>query len=788
MLLVLLMLFYHQYSGKSINASDIVQWESMSKETSTYAKDGNPVLWSNSMFGGMPTYQTTSFAHSNYVGVIVSMFLGLLKYPLAYFFMMILTCYYMLRTFGVSGWISLIFSILYSASTNNLILLEAGHATKLLTLSFAPLLVAGIHLLFQKKYLEGSLAYGIGFSLIIFANHVQMTYYLGLGIAIYMVSNIFLAFREKVSIKHILLSCGLLLALTILGIASNITNLWTTYEYSQQTMRGKAILAPDASTESANASSTVDGLDWDYSMQWSNGLKDLGATFISKIAGGGSGEWVSKKSDIAKKLGQRSDFQLPGYWGDLPFTSGPTYLGAVVMFLFLFGFLILDNRSKWWLFSAVALMFLLSMGKHFEVLNKMVYDYLPLYNKFRAPSSILTVASLFVMTLTALGVHKLLTTEDKLQFKKPLIISFSILGGICLLLWLAGAQMMTFSSSGDERYADIKDLLEDWRMDMFKSSALRSLLFIGFAAAAIWAYIHSKINLTVVMVAIGVLSIIDVFGINNDYFSSKNWVKKPRSKETVKEPRPVDTQIMQDPDPYYRVFDVTADPFNSADVAFFHKSIGGYHPAKLQRYQDIIDRHISKNNMAVLNMLNTKYFIVNGDNGPAAQQNPGALGNVWLVDTIKTVATSNEEINALGQNFNPANQVVIHQEFAKYIEGFSPSKNGKVVLKSYHPNKLTYEAEMTGDGLAVFSEIWYGPDLGWKASVNGQATDFIRANYCLRAIKIPSGKSEITFSFEPKSYYAGEKISAISSIALLLLLVGLLGKTFLDMRKKAAIN
>ncbi|MBK7636968.1 MAG: hypothetical protein IPJ13_23855 [Saprospiraceae bacterium] len=267
---------------------------------------------------------------------------------------------------------------------------------------------------------------------------------------------------------------------------------------------------------------------------------------------------------------------------------------------------------------------------------------------------------------------------------------------------------MTFEGAGDESYANIKDMLLDYREEMFSTSALRSFLFIALASALVWAFIHSKMNATLFIAGIGLLGMVDVFGINNDYFSSKNWVKKSRTKEVSKEPRPVDAQILQDPDPYYRVFDLSGNPFNSADASYFHKTIGGYHPAKLQRYQDMIDRHISNNNMAVLNMLNTKYFIVNGEQGPVAQQNPEALGNAWLVDTIKTVASSNEEINALKQGFNPVNQVVIHKEFSKYIEGLSPSKNGKISLKSYHPTKLTYEADLSQPGLAVF--LKYGMD------------------------------------------------------------------------------
>jgi hypothetical protein len=389
--------------------------------------------------------------------------------------------------------------------------------------------------------------------------------------------------------------------------------------------------------------------------------------------------------------------------------------------------------------------------------------------------------------MAGFGLNKLLNEENKLLFKKPLIISFSVLGGICLLLWIAGSQFMTFEGAGDASYANIKDLLLQYREDMFSSSALRSFLFITFSSAVIWAFIHSKMNTTLFIAGIGLLGMIDMFGINNDYLSSKNWVKKPRTKEVSKEPRPVDAQIMQDPDPHYRVFDVTNNPFNSADASYFHKTIGGYHPAKLQRYQDLIDRHISNNNMAVLNMLNTKYFIVNGEKEPAAQQNQEALGNAWLVDTIKIVGTPNEELDALNKEFNPANHAIIHKEFSKYVEGLNPSKAGKISLKSYHPNKLTYEADMAQQGLAVFSEIWYGPDLGWQASINGKSVEHIRANYCLRALKLPAGKSEITFSFEPRSYFAGEKISAISSIGLLLLLVGLFVKKIIDIRRNTKV-
>lgn len=767
-IIVNILYFLPQFEGKTVRQGDIIHHVGMSKEAADYReKTGEEALWTNSMFGGMPTYQISARSNNNllvYLEKAMSLFIDR---PAGYFIAGMIGFYILMLLLGVSPWLSLLGAFMFGFTTNNFILFEAGHNTKLMNIMTSAPVIAGVLLIFREKYLLGAAVFGVALGINIGTNHPQMTYYLALCMAILviiqMVKSIqagkMLAFGKAI---------GIMFVVAILAVGASASRLWTTYEYAKETMRGGQILKADENAESNTDASG--GLEWQYATQWSNGMGDLIATFIPKVVGGGSGEWLDGKSSLGKAVGQRQPFQFGTYFGSLPFTSGPAYFGIVAVLLFIFGLFVVKGEIKWWLLGAVVFTSLLSMGKHFEILNKLMFDYFPLFNKFRAPSSILSVTAIFIPILGVLALSEIVKAEKREQFIKPLLISFGILGGISLIIWMAGGSFFDFSTPSDEQYAQIKDAVLDQRRDMMSSSAMRSLMFVLLVSGALFAFLKGKINQTVMIAVISILGLFDLVQVGKGYLDKRDFVSKSTYKSEF-EPRPVDTQILQDKDPNFRVLDVSINTFNSASSSYFHKTIGGYSAVKMQRYQDLIDRHISQNNLEVFNMLNTKYFIIKGQDGnPTYQRNPAALGNAWFVNNINIVADANAEIDSLN-NFDPAGDAIIHQEFKEYVAGLSPTKNGSIALKSYSPNKLEYESDTDGDQLAVFSEIWYGPNKGWQAYIDGQPADHIRANYVLRAMKVPSGKHNIVFEFKPKSYFMGETISLISSVVLLLLLV-----------------
>jgi hypothetical protein len=772
MYLVNVAYFFPHFEGKALKAGDLVQSTAMSKEINTYAeKENKEILWTNSMFGGMPAYQINGSRPVNFLIYLKSLLsLNIKPFSPPAMILTGMICFFiMMLVLGINPWVSLIGALFFGLSTNNFILIDAGHPTKLYTICFSPLVIAGVISAYRQQFLIGASLFGIGFGLNVASNHPQMTYYLGMTIGLLVLYYLGLTILKKYEWGNFLKASAAIALMGLLGLLSSASTLWTTYEYSQDTMRGKPILKADAANTVSNSSSTTDGLDWEYAMQWSNGAGDLLTSFIPKAVGGGSGEWLDGKSSLGKAIGQRQAFQAPTYWGDLPFTSGPIYFGAVAFFLFFLGLFVVKGTLKWWLAGSVLLTFMISMGKNLELFNSILFDYLPLFNKFRTPNSVLSVTVVFIPILGMLALAEIVKAKDKLIFKKPLLYSLGIFGGFLLLIWLLGSSIFDFSSPGDGQYEQIKDALLTQRQEMLSSSVLRSLFLILLISGALWFYMTSKISQTVLLVTIGLIGVFDLVQVDRDYLNKRNFVTAKSMKNEF-EPRPVDTQILQDKTPYFRVYDASINTFNDASSSYFHKTIGGYHPAKLQRYQDIIDHHISKNNQAVLNMLNTRYFIFKEEDGNiAAQLNPAALGNAWFVNEITVVDNPNAEIDSLN-GFDPATKAIVHKEFAQYISGLSLNKNGKINLTKYSPDKLEYEYETEGQQLAVFSDIWYGPNKGWQAYVDGKPVDHIRADYLLRALKLPSGKHTVVFDFKPNSYYLGNKISAISSLLLLILL------------------
>ncbi len=769
--------FSPQLEGKKVYQSDIISFKGAAHEVQEFKeKTGEVSLWTNSMFGGMPTYQIVAPQENNlirYVERATNLFIGR---PIGYFFAMMFCFYIMLIMFGVNPWVGIIGALAFGLTTNTFVLFEAGHATKVRSLTYFSLIVVGVVLTYRKRLISGGLLFTLGMALNLYANHVQMTFYLGMCLLIYLGMQLFEAFKSK-EVGIFFKSSIILIVGAILAIGSTASKLLATYEYANDTMRGEPILQVK-NEGSVTSSSEVKGLEWGYAMQWSNGTMDVMSAFIPGIVGGGSQEPISKESEFYKDLTSRGaklgeNPKAPLYWGDLPFTSGPGYFGATVMFLFLLGALMVKGRTKWWLVSAVILTLLMSMGKNVPI-NRMFFDYLPMFNKFRSPNSVLTVTSFFIPILATLILSKIYKGDyDKGELIKKLWLSTGILGGLALIFVLLGSALFDFSSLSDAKYRQSGyciECLEEDRLSLMRSDAFRSLMYVLAVAAVIWAFVQSKMKHKVFIFSIGALIVFDLWGVAKRYLDKESFVSK-RQYEANFKPRKVDRAILQDKDPNYRVFDLSINTFNSSSSSYFHKTVGGYHAAKLQRYQDMIDRYISKGNSAVLNMLNTKYIITRDKK---VQKNPSAYGNAWFVDLVKSVDNPNEEIDAVGTEDMHTTAVLLEKEFPGYLDGFSNSGEGSVSLTKYKPNALTYESNANAEKFLVFSEVWYGPNKGWKSYIDGKETEHVRVDYLLRGMRVPAGKHKIEFRFEPKVFAIGEMISLICSLLIILSLIGYL--------------
>lgn len=790
-LIINIVYFFPQLNGKVVYSGDTISNQGMAQEQRVYqAQTGEEILWTNSMFGGMPTYQIGVAHSSNLIGQLKKLTWLFFEPPIGVFNTMMVGSYLMFVLLGVGPWLSLIGAVAFGLTTNNMILWEAGHSNKVVVISlFAPI-IAGVILTFREKYLLGGVVFAISMAINVYANHVQMTFYMGMILGIYVLIEIFKHIKDK-KIPQLGMAGGVLAAGLILALASSASSLWTTYEYSADTMRGKPILASTNTTPAS--SSEVEGLDWEYAMQWSNGAMDLVSTIIPRAVGGSSNESISSSTAIAKSMRTKgAQIQnAPLYWGSLPFTSGPNYFGAIMCFLFVLGLITVKGPIKWWLGAGVLLTFLLSMGKNFESLNRFIFDTLPMYSKFRAHSSILSVTALLVPLLGIIGLHQLLSDKaDKKATTKALYIAAGITGGFCLLLGLMSGGLFDFANPKDASYQsggwDIAALIET-RKSLFQADAFRSFGLIAASAGLIWAYLNGKVSKTIILAGIGLLTIFDLWSVDKRYLNTDKFVTQTENKQ-AHTLRPVDQQIfaaenigvdasgnLTGNNPVgrggYRVLDMSINTFNSSATSYYHNTIGGYHPAKLQRFQDIIDRYITRGGQGVLDMLNTKYFI---NQQGQLQQNPGALGTAWFVESIRKVNTPNEEIDALG-TIDAANEaVVLDSEFDNYVGGFDPQKNGTITLQSYNPTHLVYNTNANSEQLAVFSEVWYGPNKGWQAYIDDQPVEHIRANYVLRAMKIPAGQHKVEFKFAPKAYATGSTISLISSLLLIVALLGLI--------------
>jgi len=785
-LVIVLVYFSPLLSGKALSQHDILQWQGASKEISDFrARYHTEPLWTGSMFCGMPAYQISVVYPSNLVRYVNDVLFLWLPAPASYIFLMMLGFYLLLISLKTDFRLAIAGAIAFALSSYHAVIIVAGHNSKAHALAIVPLLFAGILMTYRGKFLSGGIITALALALEILANHLQITYYAFMILIILIICELIRALKQKTLPAFIKSSLVLLFA-AILGILPNTTNLWSTYEYGKYSTRSQSELT---------GKKVSSGLDKDYVLQYSYGITETFTLLIPRFKGGASMESLGTGSDTYKALKDNNVPEqqarsfisgVPLYFGDLYSTSGPSYAGAVIVFLFVLGLFVVKGEIKWWLLTAVLLSVMLAWGRNFLLLTDIFFDHFPAYNKFRAVSMIMTIAEFCVPLLGILAFKKI--TDGSLNEKeifKYVKWSLYIVGGFCLLnMLIPGIFSSDFTAQSDEQLKDYPWLVNAIRSDRanaVRMDSLRSLFFILASAGLIWAFVKKKIkDVSNVFFILAMLILIDMWTVSKRYLNDDNFVKKSKAEQPF-QPTQADLQIQQDPDPDFRVMNTTVSTFNDASTSYYHKSIGGYHGAKLKRYQELVENQISKNNQSVMNMLNTKYFIFEPKKGepPIAQLNPGACGSVWFVKEFKMVANADSEINALSK-FDPKQSVFIDQRFKDYMNGFNPNFDsaGTIKLLSYLPNDLQYESTCSAEQFAVFSEIYY--DKGWNAYVDGKQLPYIRVNYVLRGMRIPAGNHKIEFKFEPTVYITGEKISLASSAILILLFAGVL---FLEIKK-----
>jgi hypothetical protein len=770
--------------GKKLKQHDIITGKAMQKEIVEFReKTGEEALWTNSMFSGMPAYQISVSYFSGFLNKVRRIFELWLPNPASYLVMYMVGFYILMLVLGVSPWLGIAGALAFGLSSYYLIIIGAGHIWKVRTIAFLAPTLAGIILTYRGELLKGGILTAFFLTFQIFSNHIQMTYYFLIMVGIMSLFEFYYRIKEK-ELGAFFKSIGVLAVAAIIALGVNITNLYTTYEYGEYTIRGESELT-------FNTENQTSGLDRDYVTGWSYGIGESWSFMIPNVKGGGSMALGQNKTamDRVEPSYRETIASSSHYWGNQPGTSGPVYMGAIIIFLLILGMFILEWRYKWALVVTAILVIMLSWGKNFMGLTNLFLDYFPLYNKFRAVSSILIIAELIFPLLAFLTLKKIWEDPEIIAKKsKQFYIAFGLTGGLAFLFYLMPnvffgflttieiAQFNDYRIQNPGSSVQIDSYvrnLESARVGIFKADALRSFLFIAAAAILLWFFSKKKLSKTILAVSVSILVLFDLAFVDNRYLGGDKFVSK-REVEVPVRPSPADRQILVDDDPNFRVFNLAVNSFNDATTSYFHKSIGGYHGAKLQRYQELIEYQISKNNIAVLNMLNTKYFITPNDQKvPVAQRNPGALGNAWFVDSFRWVSNANDEISALN-DFNPVDEAIVDIRFEEFLDGFQSNHDStaSINLSSYLPNHLEYNSASGNEEIVVFSEIYYPK--GWNAYIDGNPIEHFRVNYVLRALVVPAGNHKIEFKFEPKSFYSGEKISMISSILLgLVLLFGL---------------
>ncbi len=756
--------------GKVLFQGDTQQGIAINQEKNLFFEaTGEQTRWTNALFSGMPTYQSSpKYAIGYVIDYFISLYRLFLPDPAGYLFIMLLGFFILMRTLRVRKDLAVLGAIMYTFSSYFLILIEAGHLWKFITLAYIPPTIGGILLAYRGKYLAGGALAGLFATLQIVSNHVQMTYYF-LFVILALVVGIFIDHVQTKRLPAFFKASGVLVVAALLAVGVNISNLFHTYQYSQQTMRGGSELV---TTNSAETLST-DGLQIDYITQWSYGKAETMTFLIPNYVGGATGQLGKQPKALEKAKPEFREYfmQFNSYWGDQPFTSGPVYVGAFVLFLAILAMFIVKDKIKWALFAVTVLTIALAWGKNYLWLTELFVDYVPMYNKFRAVSSLLVVAEFTLPVLAILALKKIIEQPTILKEKvNGVYVATALTAGISLLAALMPDLFSSFMSSQEAasylpqaaQQPGLMSLLEnlmEGRKAIFTADAWRSFIIIMIGIGLLIAYTKNVIKANILVLLIGILVLGDLWSVDKRYLNSENFV----SEQKLTNPFPMtaaDKQILADKDPHYRVLNLSTNTFNDAATSYYHKSIGGYHAAKLQRYQDLIDFHMTQQiTPQVINMLNGKYIITPVEGGGVeAQINEDALGNAWFVENVDLVDTPNEEIEGL-YTFNPEQTAIINKEFAKGVAPrYERDSTASIKLTSYAPNEIRYTSENTHAGLAVFSEVYYP---GWTATVDGKEIAILRADYILRALPLTAGTHEIVFTFKPQSIETTNTISFI---------------------------
>lgn len=798
--------------GRILSQHDSVAGIGAGEEEKAYLqRTGERTRWTNSIFGGMPTYQMSpSYPSTDRLKTLEKLYHLYLPSYVWYVFVMLLGFYMLLRAFDFSVWLSALGAILWAFSSYFFIIIAAGHIWKFVTLAYIPPTIAGMVLAYRGKYLWGGLLTAVFVALQIVSNHVQMSYYF-LFVMLFMAIAFGVDAWQRGQMPRFLKASGVLLVAGVLGVCINLSNLYHTYQYSKETMRGKSeLVKPDTHNQTKN------GLERDYITQWSYGIGETFSLLVPNVKGGASVPLAANQKAMKKADPMYNGIysQLGQYWGEQPGTSGPVYVGAFVMFLFVLGLFLVKGPMKWALLGATVLSILLSWGKNFMGFTDFFLDYVPMYDKFRAVSSILVIAEFTIPLLAMLALKEVMVRPQLLKEQaKACYISLGLTGGVALLFavmpdvffssYVSSMEMQALQGIPGEQLAPLLVNLEEIRRSIFTSDAWRSVGVIVIGVGILWLYGCNKLRASVTILSLAVLCLVEMWDVNKRYLYDAQFVEKAQQTHSFA-PTETDKAILADQTLDYRVLNLASNTFNENNTAFHHKSIGGYHAAKLRRYQELIEEHITPEMGAlfkavpeaggdmqqvdpsafpVLNMLNTRYFIFPMQGGQTAPiRNPYALGNAWFVQEVQYVDHANAEIEALHQ-VNPAKVAVVDRKFAAEVKAEAAvDSTATIRLTEYQPNALTYEIDSSTGGTVVFAEIYYP---GWQAYIDGVEAPHGRANYVLRAMNVPAGKHTVVFTFDPQSLHITETIAfialALLAVAALAALAMLYGKS----RKKA---
>lgn len=798
LLVITLVYFYPDvFEGNVLRQHDTLQGVANGQEAAAFAEaTGETTRWTNSLFSGMPTFQISpSYGSSKLISTVERAYSLWLPNPANLVFIMMLGFYILMLAMRTRWYVALLGAIAYGFSSYFFIIIGAGHIWKFSTLAYVPPTIAGIILCYRGKYIGGGVLAAFFAMLQIAANHIQMTYYF-LFVIVALVIAFFVEHKRANTLKKWAKATGVLAVAAALAVGANLPSLYNTYEYSKQTMRGG-----HSELAVATANSTKGGLDKNYITQWSYGISETFSLLIPNIKGGATiipTDGQNVQTSMAEVEQVKEDYQkgkidyqtysnlqmFPQYFGDQPMTNGPVYVGALIFALFILGLIIVKGPVKWALFAVTVLSVALSWGHNMMWLTDWFIDHFPLYNKFRTVASILVIAEFTMPLLAALALQKIVTTPDFFKLhSKAFFGSFGISIFFCLLGMMApsvfGSGISQMEADMFAEYAaqgyDLSPLyasLQDARMAMVSADALRSFVFLVIGAALFWLYFKNILKKEALCGALLVVVLIDMYPVDKRYLNTKSFSMKPAMAQQTIEPRPVDLQILQDTAMNYRVMDLSR--FGDAMPSYFHKCIGGYHAAKLTRYQDLIDRQISKNNVEVLNMLNAKYLVVDDT---TAHINPEALGNGWFVDKVTYVKGAQAEMAVL-DTLHTAVGAVADESFRSVLGEAKAVMPGDTIIETvYKPNELHYKTISRNGGLAVFSEIYF--PWGWTATVDGKEVPVGRVNYVLRALQLPAGEHTVVFRFDPQSVHTTETVAYASVALIYLALIGaflLLGK------------